>query len=96
MSAQQYYHTCAKGVLNTLSKYNIPEIQIKQSYRKTEVTLNNWIKQFFIHINIENKWVKNNSPKYKGYFSPFASNCAEVQEHWKDFKSWLNSNYTLK
>ena len=96
MSAQQYYQQCANGVLQFINKYNIPEIQISQSYRKTQVTLNNWIKKFFIHIQIETELVKNNSPKYKGYKSPFAMNCTEVQEHWKEFKNWINQNYQLK
>jgi len=85
------------GVISFLnaneSKIDIGKPKIK-SHRQQEIHLNNLIIKFGEENNI--KMIKNNSPKYKGDFSPFFSNCIEVQNNWFLFRNWIFENYSNK
>lgn len=63
----------------------------RKTYRAQDEYLNNILKEFGKEHNLD--MYKNNSPKYKGSFSPVMTNCIVIQENWKDFKKWINKNY---
>jgi hypothetical protein len=83
------------GVLSFLnaneSKIDIGKPKTK-SHSQQEIHLNNLIIKFGEDNEI--KMIRNNSPKYKGNFSPFFSNCIEVQNNWVLFRKWIFENYS--
>lgn len=82
------------GVANWLN--NQENIDIGKPKRKTcraqEEYLNNILIQFGKDNNI--KMERNNSPSYKGSYSPVMSNCIRVQENFKLFREWIINNYS--
>jgi hypothetical protein len=85
----------SNGVINYLNS-NEDKLDIgkpkNKSYRQQEIHLNNLLLKFGKEKGI--KLLKNNSPKYKGSFSPFMANCQNIQENWTLFREWLFNNYT--
>ena len=85
----------SNGVINWLNKQS-DKIDIGQpkrkSYRATDEHLNNLLIEFGKCNNL--KMEKNNSPKYKGCYSPFVSNCVIIQANFELFKEWLINNYS--
>lgn len=85
----------SNGVINFLNS-NADKIDIgkpkTKSYKQQDIHLNNLLLKFGKDKNI--KLLKNNSPKYKGNFSPFMQNCIVIQENWALFKEWLFKNYS--
>ena len=63
-----------------------------KTHRAQDEHLNNILIKFGKTHNCIMK--KNNSPKYKGNYSPFMSNCQTVQEHWDLFEKWIFENYS--
>lgn len=87
----------SNGVISYLNK-NADKIDIgkpkRKTYRAQDEHLNNLLIEFGKAHN--HKMEKNNSPKYKGSYSPFMSNCQTVQANWSLFKKWLIDNYGVR
>jgi hypothetical protein len=66
---------------------------INKSHKQQQIHLNNLIIKFGKENNI--KMLKNNSSKYKGNFSPFFTNCIDVQNNFKLFTYWIFENYKI-
>jgi hypothetical protein len=79
------------GFLNANeSKIDIGKPKNK-SHKQYQIHLNNIIIKFGEENNI--KMLKNNSSKYKGSFSPFFTNCIDVQNNFSLFTYWIFKNY---
>lgn len=63
----------------------------KKTYRAKDEHLNN----ILIKFGVENKlkMEENNSPRYKGSYSPVMSNCVIVQSNFNLFTQWIINNY---
>lgn len=81
------------GVANWLNKQDNIDLgkPKRKTYRAHEEHLNNILIRFGKENNL--KMEKNNSPKYKGTYSPAMSNCRVVQAHFGLFKKWIFENY---
>ena len=66
----------------------------KKFYRSVERHLNKIFISFGKEHNI--KMEKDNSPKYKGSYSPMMSNCQDIQQNWELFTTWIKKNYKQK
>jgi hypothetical protein len=84
------------GVINYLNT-NEDKLDVgkpkNNSYKQQYIHLNNLLLKFGKDHNI--KLMRNNSPKYRGNFSPFLENSREIQPHWGLFKEWLVKNYSI-
>jgi hypothetical protein len=63
----------------------------KRTHRAYDEYLNNILIKFGKDHNIT--MAKNNSPRYKGSYSPVMSNARRVQANWSDFVKWLDIHY---
>lgn len=82
------------GVVNFINNNNFNIGQPKRkTYRAKEEYLNGILHKFGRDHNL--KMEKNNSPRYKGTYSPCMSNCITIQNNWKLFVKWLKENYTV-
>lgn len=82
------------GIINWLDKNNIDIGEPKRkTYRARDEYLNNILIKFGREHNI--KMQNNNSPKYKGSYSPVVSNAVLVQKNFGDFIKWIKINYEI-
>jgi hypothetical protein len=79
------------GTTLFMSKYDIGKPE-KKSHRAVDQFLNNIILKFGLEKGI--KFTPNNRPGYKGSFNPLVDNGYEVQKHFDEFRTWMNTNYT--
>lgn len=78
------------GLVHYINKFDIGKPK-RKTYRAHDEYLNNMLIKFGKEHNILME--KNNSPKYKGSYSPVMSNAQRVQENWQLFTKWINDNY---
>lgn len=83
------------GVITWINKNNFDLGEPKKkSHRGIDQHLNAIFRKFGQEHNIEMR--KDNTPRYKGSFSPMMSNCIRIQDNWKEFKEWAENNLPKK
>lgn len=78
------------GIVNYLQKFDIGKPRNK-SHRAYDEHINSVLIKYCKEFKI--KYVKNNSPKYKGSYQPVVDNAYTVQSNFKQFAEWVKSNY---
>ena len=81
------------GVANWLNSQD--NIDLGKPKRKTYRAQDEHLNNILIRFGKENelKMEKNNSPRYRGTYSPVMTNCKMVQAHFSLFKKWIFENY---
>ncbi|MCK9180059.1 MAG: hypothetical protein M0P15_04330 [Bacteroides sp.] len=84
------------GVINYLNQV-ADKIDIGKPKRNTHRAQDEHLNSLLIEFGKANncKMEGNNSPKYKGSYNPFISNCVTIQANWDLFKKWLLDNYRV-